>query len=195
VWVTVEEWYERIPEGPLGRPGSPIDISAAITIYQKPDQGFIKLLEESSEYKNLLIDSSLITRVVCRVTQNISTSEYRIIVIEGMLGEMCRQFQDRVYFNGMKEIRESGKYRGASGKFGNVEVLCTELCEYDRVMLQDQHSWVTFQQRPGDEHMYVLGQCGTVPQIRNLVDTVIRMWNENPETRTEFTTNPYVSVI
>ncbi len=113
----------------------------------------------------------------------------------GMLYEMCITFQDEVYFDGMKAVLDDGEFRGASGQFGSVKVLCAEMCGYDRVMLEDANSYVTFQLRPGSKHMYVLGQQGTLPQIRNLVRTVVRMWREKPELRAAFKSDKKVSVI
>jgi len=118
-----------------------------------------------------------------------------IVSIGGMLYEMCITFQDEVYFNGMKEVLDGGKYRGASGRFGTVKVLCVEMCGYERVRLEDFLSYVTFQLRPDAKHMYVLEQQGTLPQIRNLVRTVVRMWNQKPELRAAFKSDENVSVM
>jgi hypothetical protein len=95
-----------------------------------------------------------------------------------MLYEVCVTFQEEIDFNGMKDVLDNGEFRGASGQFDAVKVLCAEMCGYDRVMLEDNSSYVTFQLRPGSKHMYVLGQQGTLPQIRNLVRTVVRIWRE-----------------
>lgn len=190
VWVTVEAWHAdtKNDDVPGGRFGEFKDRSIHITIYSEPDQGFEKLQEESSVYSNLSLDSRLMTRGVI-------DKDHDIVSIGGMLYEMCITFQDEVYFNGMKEVLDGGKYRGASGQFGSVKVLCAEMCGYDRVMLEDSVSYVTFQLRPGSRHMYVLGQQGTLPQIRNLVRTVVRMWREKPELRAAFKSDEKVSVI
>ncbi|OGF82352.1 hypothetical protein A3B18_00150 [Candidatus Giovannonibacteria bacterium RIFCSPLOWO2_01_FULL_46_13] len=170
VWVTVEAWHAdtKNDDVPGGRFGEFKDRLIHITIYSAPDQGFEKLREESSAYSNLVLDSRLMTRGVIE-------KDHDIVSIGGMLYEMCITFQDEVYFNGMKDVLDTGPFRGASGQFGMVKVLCAEMCGYDRVMLEDNSSYVTFQLRPGSKHMYVLGQQGTLPQIRNLVRTVVRM--------------------
>lgn len=190
VWVTVEAWHAdtKNDDVPGGRFGEFKDRSIHITIYGAPDQGFEKLQEESSVYSNLSLNSRLMTRGVI-------DKDHDIIRIGGMLYEMCITFQDEVYFNGMKEVLDGGKYRGAFGQFGAVKVLCAEMCGYDRVMLEDSASYVTFQLRPGSKHMYVLGQQGTLPQIRNLVRTVVRMWREKPELRAAFQPDKSVSVV
>lgn len=190
VWVTVEAWYvdTKNDEVSGGRFGEFKDRTIRITIYGAPDQGFEKLQEESSVYSNLSLDSRLMTRGVL-------DKDYDIVSMGGMLYEMCITFQDEVYFNGMKEVLDGGKYRGASGQFGTVKVLCAEMCGYDRVMLEDSASYVTFQLRPDSKHMYVLGQHGTLPQIRNLVRTVVRMWREKPELRAAFKPDKNVSVM
>ncbi len=121
--------------------------------------------------------------------------DHDIVSIGGMLYEMCVTFQEEMYFNGMKDVLDNGEFRGASGQFGAVKVLCAEMCGYDRVMLEDNSSYVTFQLRPGSKHMYVLGQQGTLPQIRNLVRTVVRMWREKPEQRAAFKPDKKVSVM
>lgn len=190
VWVTVEAWHvdTKNDDVPGGRFGEFKDRSIHITIYGAPDQGFEELQKESSVYSNLSLDSRLMTRGVI-------DKDHDIVSIGGMLHEMCITFQDEVYFNGMKDVLDGGKFRGASGQFGSVKVLCAEMCGYDRVMLEDSASYVTFQLRPDSKHMYVLGQQGTLPQIRNLVRTVVRMWREKPELRAAFKTDENVSVM
>lgn len=190
VLVTVEAWHmdTRNDDVPSGRFGEFRDRSVHVTIYGEPGQGFEKLQEESSVYTNLSLDIRLMTRGVVE-------HDYDIVSIGGMLYEMCITFQDEVYFNGMKDVLDNGESRGASGQFGTVKVLCAEMCGYDRVMLEDAASYVTFQLRPGSKHMYVLGQQGTLPQIRNLVRTVVRMWNQKPELRAAFKPDKNVSVM
>lgn len=190
VWFTIEAWHTdtKNDDVPGGRFGEFRDRSVHITIYGAPDQGFEKLYEESSAYKNLSLDSRLMTRGVIE-------KDYDIINMGGMLYEMCIAFQDEVYFNGMKDALDNGEFRGASGQFGTVKVLCAEMCGYDRVMLEDSSSYVIFQLRPDSKHMYVLGQQGTLPQIRNLVRTVVRMWNQKPELRAAFKPDKNVSVM
>ena len=190
VWVTVEAWHAdtKNDDVPGGRFGEFKDRSVHITIYGAPDQGFEKLQEESSVYSNLALDSRLMTRGVIE-------KDHDIVSIGGMLYEMCIAFQDEVYFNGMKDVLDNIEFRGASGQFGTVKVLCAEMCGYDRVMIEDSASYVTFQLRPDSKHMYVLGQQGTLPQIRNLVRTVVRMWREKPELRAAFRPDKNVSVM
>lgn len=190
VWVTVEAWHADTKNDDVsgGRFGEFRDRSIHITIYGEPDQGFEKLQEESSVYTNLSLDSRSMSRGVL-------DRNHDIVSMGGMLYEMCVTFQDEVYFNGMKDVLDEGNYRGASGRFGTVKVLCVEMCGYDRVMLEDSASFVTFQLRPDSKHMYVLGQQGTLPQIRNLVRTVVRMWNQKPELRAVFKSDKNVSVM
>lgn len=190
VWVTVEAWHVDAgnDSSPNGRFGDFCDRSVAITIYEAPEQGFEKLQEDSSVYLNL----SLNTRVMMR---GVMEKDHDIVSMSGMLYEMCILFQDEVYFNGMKSMFDGGGVRGASGQFGAVKVLCAEMCGYDRLMLEDSMSFVTFQLRPNSKNLYVLGQDGTLPQIRNLVRTVVRMWNQNPDSRAAFKPDGKVSVM
>ena len=181
VWVTVEAWYaDTKKEDTLNsRFGEFKGFLIKITIYGEPDQGFEKLEKESNVYQNLSLDSK--TLLQGEINKN-----SKIITIGGMLCEMCITFQDEVYFNGMKKVMNEGKYRGASGQFGAVKVLCAEMCGYDRITLEDSRSYITFKLRPGSKNMYVLAEQGTLPQIRNLVRTVVRMWREDPESREAF---------
>ncbi len=190
VWVTVEAWHmdTKNDDVPGGRFGKFCDRSVHVTIYGAPEQGFEKLQEESSVYSNLHLDNNTMMRGAV-------DKDHDIVSMGGMLYEMCITFQDEVYFNGMKEVLDRGKCRGASGQFGPVKVLCAKMCGYDRVMLEDAKSYVTFQLRPDSKHLYVLGQQGTLPQIRNLVRTVVRMWRERPEVRTAFKSDMKVSFI
>jgi len=190
VWVTVEAWHKDTgnDDGPESRFGEFVDRSARVTIYREPDEGFEKLQDASNVYEHLRLDSRLMTR-------GMIDKDRDILMMTGMLGELCITFQDEVYFNGMKDILDRGDLRGASGQFGAVKVLCAEMCGYDRVTLEDNSSYVTFQLSPESKHMYVLGQNGTLPQIRNLVRTVVQMWREKPELRTTFKPDGQVSVI
>ena len=190
VWVTVEAWHIDTKNDDVtgSRFGEFRDRAVHVRIYTVPDEGFEELQTNSNVYENLWLDSRVVTRGVL-------DKNHDIVSIGGMLYEMCITFQDEVYFNGMKEIMDGGKYRGASGQFGSVKVLATEMCGYDRVMLEDAVSYVTFQLRPGSKHMYVLGQQGTLPQIRNLVRTAVRLWNQKPELREAFKTDQNVSVM
>lgn len=190
VWATVEAWHidTNNDDKPDVRFGAFHDRLVHITIYGKPKQGFHKLQEESNIYENLTLDSHVITKGVIE-------HDHGVISMGGMLYEMCIMFQDEVYFNGMKDILDAGEYRGASGQFGSVEVLAAEMCGYDRVTLKDSISYVTFQLRPGSKNMQVHGQDGTLPQIRNLVRTVVRIWNQKPELQKLFKPNQNVSVM
>lgn len=181
VWVTVEAWHakDRNDNAPDFGFGEFRDRSIHITIYGSPEQGFGNLQEKSNVYENLSLDTQL-------MTHGIIDKDYDIVSMSGMLYEMCITFQDEVYFNGMKDVLDNGEFRGASGQFGAVKVLCAKMCGYDRVMLEDAASYITFQLRPDSNHMYVLGQQGTLPQIRNLVRTVVRIWNQKTESRITF---------
>lgn len=190
VWVTVEAWYtDTKNDGALaGRFGIFHDRTVHITIYGRPKQGFEKLQDEASVYEHLRLDSRTMMEGALK-------KDHDIVTMGGMLYEMCISFQDEVYFNGMKEILDNGDVRGASGQFGSVKVLAAEMCGYDRVTLQDATSFVTFQLRPGSKHMYVLGQDGTLPQIRHLVHTVVRMWSLLLASREGFKPDQNVSVL
>lgn len=181
VWVTVEAWHTdtKNDDAPGSRFGEFRDRAIHVTIFGEPDEGFKELQTNANVYQNLWLDTRVMTRGVL-------DKDHDIVSIGGMLYEMCITFQDEVYFNGMKDVLDNGEFRGASGQFGTVKVLCAEMCGHDRVMLEDSASYVTFQLRPGSKHMYVLGQQGTLPQIRNLVRTVVRMWREKPELHAAF---------
>ena len=190
VWVTVEAWHvdTKNNDAPQSRFGEFRDRAVHVTIYGEPDEGFEELQTNANVYQNLWLD----THVMMRGMLN---KDHNIVSIGGMLYEMCILFQDEVYFNGMKAILDGGKFRGASGQFGPVKVFAAEMCGYDRVMLEDAVSYITFQLRPDSRHMYVLGQQGTLLQIRNLVRTVVRMWNQKPELRESFKPDKNVSVM
>jgi hypothetical protein len=154
VWVTVEAWHvdTKSDKAPGARFGEFRDRAIHVTIYSAPDEGFATLQQDASPYSNLFLDSRVMTRGVLNKNRD-------IVSIGGMLYEMCITFQDEVYFNGMKEVLDNGKHRGASGQFGSVKVLCAEMCGYDRVMLEDRTSYVTFQLRPGSKPRRSLGEA------------------------------------
>lgn len=189
VWATVEAWYKDTKSNNMSEKfGELCDRSVHIIIYLKPDCGFEKLSHQSCVEENLCLDSKIFIQAV--FNKNLD-----IMSIGGRLDELCRLFQDDVYFNGMKNILPHGKNRGASGQFGSVKVLCAEMCGYDRVMLEDAMSWISLQLHPEGKRMYVVGMNGTLPQLRNLVKNVVKMWNEKPECRASFVPDKNVSVL
>lgn len=190
VWTTVDSYYKDTKNPtPLGfRLGEFKGRAISVTIYSEPDEGFEKLQEDANVYDNLYLDTRVLTRGVL-------AKDHEIVSICGMMHEMCLTFQDEVYFRGMKEVLDGNKFRGASGQFGSVTVLCAEMCGYDRIMLEDAMSYVTFQSRPGSNSLYVHGQQGTLPQIRNLVRTVVQRWNQDPTARATFQPDNKVSVL
>lgn len=188
VWVTVEVWhtYESITRFGEFRDRA---VNIHVTIYGEPECGFENLYRASNVYENLVLDSNV-------MMLGIIDRNYDIIMINGMLNEMCTLFKDRVYFNGMRAILDANQSRGvSSGQFGTVKVLAGEVWIHDRVMLKDTVSWISFQLRSDSRQMYVIGQLGTLPQIRRLVMTVVRMWNQNPELREAFKPDQNVSVV
>jgi hypothetical protein len=191
VWVTVETWHKDTGDHDAeiqSRFGKLCDRSLEITIFAEPAEGFEKLQDNSPLLNHLCLDSKVTMRAVF-------DRNYDIITICGRLDELCTMFQDEVYFNGMKDVLDKGNVRGASGQFGPVKVLCAEMCGYDRVMLEDSNCFVTYQLRPDAKHMYVLGMRGTLPNIRRITKTVIKMWNGDSKNREVFGPDKKVSVM
>jgi hypothetical protein len=186
VWVSVYTWHDH--SGDFDDPwGEFRNRTMSITIYSKPKCGFQELHEKANIYDHLYLTSQQLVEGAIR--QN-----FDLITINGRLEELCTQFQDEVFFDGMKTVLYKGLVRGASGTFGSLKVLAAEMCGYDRVMLEDSSSWVSFQLRPGSERMCVLGCGGTLPQLRRLIRAAIEFWR-NPENRTEFKADKEVSVL
>jgi len=192
VWVSIEAWHKG--SGNHGgveigaRFGKLTERSMEITIYSEPDEGFDKLHENSPLMNHLYLSSNVIMRAI-------STQNHDILAIDGRIAELCTLFQDEVYFNGMKDILDNSRCRGASGQFGPVKVLCAGMCGYDRVMLEDPNCWVTYQLRPGAKSMYVLGMGGTLPNIRRITKTVVEAWGGDSKNREVFKPDKKVSVI
>ena len=190
VWVTVEAWYEFI-KGFEDTPfGDFIDRTMAVTVFTAPEQGFSKLQEEANVFEHLWIDNDVIMRGSMR-------NDHNILYITGMLAELCHQFKTDVYDNGMQEIADSHpKHRiAASGQFGPVEVLVAEMCGYERIQLDTDTCNISFQIRPGSTSAYVYGTQGRLPQLREMVRTVIHYWNHREGGRSDFSYNEQVSVM
>ena len=137
--------------------------------------------------------------ILC-LTQDVYTKalvdkDTSLLQIYGCLWELCKMFQEEVWDKGMKMAYDSFSTRGASGSFGGAEVLVAEMCDYHRVMFQDSSCWISFQLRPGGIDMYVLGQNGTLPQLRRLVRGMVKMWMMQPECHVNFKSNKNVGVI
>jgi hypothetical protein len=192
VWVSIQTWHQDTKnddfETPGARFGQFLERNVDITVYVAPKEGFEKLEENSCVEENLCLDRDAFIRAF------IDKNE-RLIEIHGRLAELCTQFQDDVYFNGMRDIFNPDKNRGASGQFGSIEVLCAEMCGYERIMLQDSGSWISMQLRPESKSLYVLGMNGTLPRLRELIRNIIKAWNSSPETKNAFKVNNNVSVL
>lgn len=190
VWVTVEAWHQdtRNDDIPGGRFGELCDRSLYITVYGAPKCGFAELQHRASLAENLYLENRIFLDAVFEHNREIT-------VIGGRLDELCRLFQDEVFFNGMKDAFDKGRCRGASGHFGPVKVLCAEMCDYNRIQLEDATSWISLQLRPEGKGLYVLGMGGTLPQLRHLIKTVVKLWNEKPELRAAFQPDENVSVM
>jgi len=187
VWVLVNAWHK--PSGNMDNLfGEFCDRTMHVVVYGKPECGFGKLQSSANVYENLYLSSDVLISAVFDKDTDITS-------IGGRLDELCTWFQNDVYFNGMQEVFRKGEYRGASGRFGSTEVLVAEMCGYERVMLQNECCWITFQLRPGENSMYVLGEGGTLPQLRALTTSVIQMWKETPECHKNFQSNKNVSVM
>ena len=187
VWVTIESWFEDTKDDD-NRFGEFKYRSMKITIYGEPEQGFAELDRNASMEDHLRLSMS----VLCRAAVE---RDFHIIKLSGQLDELCHRFQEEVYFNGMKEIADDPEWRiCGSGRFGPVKVLVAEMCGYERVMLEDDSSWISFQLRSGASKMYVLGLGGKLPQARRLVTTVVDAWRQ-PESRTNFKHDRNVSVM
>ena len=189
IWVTVEAWHmdTRDDSSPDSTFGELCDRAIGLTIYRSPECGFEKLHRSSGLVDNLTLKDDLVVRAHQR-------SDFEIAKLCGRLDELCQVFQDEVFFNGMRDILDKCQ-GGASGEFGNVEILCVEMCQYQRIMLQGNESWISFQVRPEAKSLYVLGVHGTIPQIRDLVWTAVRAWNSEPSQRSNFRADSSIRAI
>lgn len=186
VWVSVTSWHKST--------GDHEDLfgefshrNVKVTIYRKPECGYYKLREESNVYDNLFLNTHTLTRGALE-------KDHDIVSINGALWELTQFFKDFVYNEGMREILDSGEYRGASGQFGPNKVLAAEMCGYRRFMLENNICWVSLQVRPGSSNMYTLGCGGTLPQIRQIIREVVAFW-QIPENRELFKPDSQVSVM
>jgi hypothetical protein len=186
VWVTVKTWHT--PTGDSNQPfGECCTRLMRVTIYGTPDEGFEALNRNANVYDNLHLSSDVLIEGTLK-------NDRDIVAISGHLDELCCSFQDEVFFNGMKDILDTGESRGASGQFGATKILAAELCGYDRVMLQNNTCWITYQLRPEGNSMYVLGCGGTLPRIRGLTRSAIDAWKDQ-KNREKFLSDKNVHVI
>lgn len=173
IWVTVKTCHDHTKDE--RRPfGAFQNRSINITIYSEPDQGFEKIYRESNVWLNLYL---------CDWIEIPFAEDKDIIIISGMLQELCNTFQEEVYFNGMRDRIKSEIISNPFDKFNTVEVFSNESCGVEQIRLADNNSYITFNLSSRAKQLYVAGQEGTLPQIRNLVRTVVRSWNNNPESR------------
>ena len=185
VWISIQTWHKCT--GDMQNPfGELLSRSATITIYQEPKQGFMELQKEANVFDNLSIHNGVIER-------GYQDGNQEILTIYGQLTELCRFFQDYVYFNGMSEILKSGKHRGASGEFDSLSILAFEMAGCERVTLKNNTCWITVQLRSGSNSMYMHACGGTLPRIRALIRSAVDVWKD-PANQAKFKTDPDVSI-
>lgn len=190
VWVTVSAWNEDTGKDnlPGGRFGKFLERSVNVIVFRPPECGFKKLQDDSSVWSNLRLNQDVYTRALV-------DKDTSLLQMFGCLWELCKFFQEEVWDKGMRQAYESFSTRGASGRFGPAEILVADLCGYHRVMFKDASCWVSFQLRPGGIDMYVLGQDGTLPELRRLVRGMVKMWMMQPECHVNFKSNDKVGMM
>lgn len=177
VWVTVNAWHldTKKEDFPDERFGELVNRNIQIVIYQEPKCGFGKLHEDSNVFDNLRLNREVLDRGFFRKNSD-------ILQIMGNLDELCRLFQDDVFDNGLKDMIERKCAGGISAMLGSVKVSAA----LDRIEIQDSVSLLLIGVYPDSGRLRFVVQDGTLPQLRNLVKTVVRYWNSGLEGRSNF---------
>lgn len=177
VWVTVQAWYNENPsDGESSRFGDLVERSAHVTIYREPKQGFQKLDDDSSETDFLRLDMRTLTTAYANDDRN-------LLIVSGRVDELCQLFMDDVWNNGLLDAFNGIDGRGMSGKLGDADVRVYYIAGRNVVTLEDQISQITFKGDSSDNYLGTHSMDGTLPQLRNLVKTVVRQWDEGPAKR------------
>jgi hypothetical protein len=188
-WMSCESWHvdKKVESG--DRFGESKLCEIHLTVHRAPSEGFRKLTERANVYENLELTSRTLTDAIF-------DKDWDINCINGCLYELCVQFQEDVYFNGMKTVLDEKSTRGCSGELGIVKVMSAEMCGYHRVMLEadidGESVWASLQLRPEATGMYVLGCQGTLPRLRKMIRTACREW---PTSKRGFKKDNKVSVM
>lgn len=177
VWVTIGAWHIDTHKDtfPGERFGRFVSRDIQIVIYQEPKCGFDKLYEDSNVFDNLRLNREVLDRGFFRKNSD-------ILQIMGNLDELCRLFQDDVFDNGLKDMIERKCAGGISAMLGSVKVSAA----LDRIEIQDSVSLLLIGVYPDSGRLRFVVQDGTLPQLRNLVKTVVRYWNSGLEGRSNF---------
>lgn len=188
VWVTVQTWYRAIPDDDWVA-DTFVERSVSITIHKAPKQGFQALEEDANVFDNLFLSSEVLST-------GGRQADHHIIMISGMLAELAEFFNSEVYNNGMRDVAlGGGNWASGSGYVGSVRVLIGESCGYERIMLNNATCWLSLQTRNAGQSLYVLGMGGRLPELRNLVKTVITHWNYKADGRAHFSHDSEVYVL
>ncbi|MBN1584880.1 hypothetical protein JW899_00750 [Candidatus Uhrbacteria bacterium] len=182
VWVTVEAWHAHT-KGELF--SESYSRSVRVTIYRAPGQGFRRLYQSSSPYRNLSLDKRMVERSLKR-------GDCCVVGMLGMLYELGMSFRDKVCPNGVNRRPNSG------GRvfwiFENFWIERVVRAGHDRITIGEGPAYITGMEGQvyvvfeffRNSDMNVPDQRGTVPQIRNLVRKAMRIFEENPRIRRAF---------
>jgi hypothetical protein len=185
VFVETEFWY---PDTMRGAWQQYTSVKQIVTVYKEPDQGWQGLIRSATIEKNLELNTRLLTRFVC-------AKDDRFTQITANLESKAVEFGTKVFLEGLQEMYENGKHRGAEISFKEAELIMTDLCGYTRVMLTgDDGSWVTLQKHDDHKNFYVLGCYGTYLKVISIIDHVIKEW-QIPSVKSGFISSAGISVI
>lgn len=184
VWVTVNAYYEDTGNSD-DRFGKFLERTVSVTIYQPPEEGFLKLEQDSRIEDHLLVTNNVLMQAALH-------PDKQIAAISARFCELAELFYHSVYTKGMEDALEKAEWKGCSGTFGDVSVKAVWGLHMVGVELSSPNADVEFRISDGSKVMFAGSVYGKLSEIRQLVIDVIIGW-QNEEAREAF--GPDTSVI
>ncbi|XOU94484.1 MAG: hypothetical protein ACNFW9_00275 [Candidatus Kerfeldbacteria bacterium] len=180
IWVQVQNWFKSptnnmIEEGKYI--GEFIDNKIEIVIYQKPKQGWKKLLNQTDLFSNVVFD---VFDLAIQAWQN---NEPRMVKLKDMIETLTNRFAQQVYTAGAKQIMiDHEKKRICSGlkaQFHDITLLVwTALGQYTIALIGSNGHFITFSGHDNYTNFEFRNIYGSFEELSHLVEMMISEWRK-----------------
>lgn len=188
IWLSVYHWYKPSTEGQEAdglHYGEYLRTELYFTVYTEPKKGWQHLLDSVDYLSNVTLHNDLIRYGVLQRDVNWEH-------VSEELQKLANKFQNQVYLTGMRQLVDATQTRGLSGQFGKVQLMSYVLAGRIQFTLQEGDNQFTIIGVEGkdDPRMGYNSICATYPKAKELVETVIDIWQRTPSTSRSELFNP-----
>jgi hypothetical protein len=185
IWTTHYDWYEKITDAEKEQGvhhGAHSEWEVHYTIYLPPDEGFEALYKRSDVTKNVVLTER-------SLTNGVINEEEPFILASQRLSGLAKEFEQKVFANGLGKIIDDSRKKGMSGLFDGVSLMSWVMCgrlmmTFQAPNLNDPELRDSFtiigNEHPTTPMFGYRSIYTTVDRATELVRRVISVWNNTP---------------